>query len=93
MTLQESFAVLAAVLWALLWGPVGRVFGWWAGAGALLLGGFAGLLLGWSFGEWVNRSQSHSNWFRAAAEVSAVVAGWLVFVGLPLWVRSIVGSG
>jgi hypothetical protein len=86
-------AVIAAAVWALLWWPVGRAFGWWAGAGATAAGGLAGLVLGWLLAEWINRLRPHRGWVRTTAESAGLVVGWLAFVGLPLWIRSVVWPG
>src|SRR5690349_7129672 len=49
VTLRGLFAMMAAVVWAIFWWPVGRQFGWWAGAAGFASGGFAGLVIGWLF--------------------------------------------
>jgi hypothetical protein len=87
-------AMLAAVVWALLWQPVGRAFGWWAGAGAFLAGGAAGLLAGWLFVEWLNRLRPHDGrWVRTVAELAGVACRLAGFVALPLWVLARVRVG
>jgi hypothetical protein len=94
VNLQELMASLAAVVWALLWWPVGRAFGWWAGAGAMVAGAFAGLLLGWLFVERLNRLRPHDGrWGRMAVELAGVVGGLAGFVALPLWTLARVRAG
>jgi hypothetical protein len=90
VTLQELRAFIGAALWAMLWWPVGRVFGWWAGAGASVGGGFVGLVLGWLLVEWINRLGPHRGWVRTAAVFAGLLVGFSAFVSLPLWVLSVV---
>ena len=94
VNLQELLASLAAVVWALLWWPVGREFGCWAGAGAGASGGLAGLFLGWVFVEWVNRLRPQVvPWGRTAAEAVGMGCGLVGFVALPLWALVRVRAG
>jgi hypothetical protein len=94
VNLQELLATLAAVVWALLWLPVGRAFGWWVGAGAFVAGGAAGLIAGWLFGEWFNRLRPHDGrWVRTGTELAGVVCGLVGFVALPLWALALVRAG
>jgi hypothetical protein len=90
MTLQELMALFAAALWGLLWWPVGHAFGWWQGLAAAAAGGFAGLMLGFLYMEWLNSSGVPAGRVRLAAEVTAALLGLLAFVALPLWVLSLV---
>ena len=93
MTLQELMAVMAGALWAMLWWPVGREFGGWAGAGASVGGGFAGLILGYLFGEWREHIRPHTGRVRTIAEVAGFLLAGVAFVALPLWVLSRVRAG
>jgi len=90
VTLQELLALLAAAIWALLWWPVGYVFGWWQGLAATGVGGFAGLVLGFLYMEWLNSSGVPAGRLRVAAEVTAALLGLVAFIALPLWVLSLV---
>lgn len=90
MTLQELMAFIAAVLWAMLWWPVGRVFGWWCGVAGCVAGGFLGLVIGFMLGEWREFMRPGVGWIRSIIEVAGFVLAWVVFVGLPIWVLSLV---
>lgn len=92
MTLQELMAFIAGAIWALLWWPVGRVYGWWPGAGAFVVGGFVGLLVGYMVMEWTNRVRPHRNWVRTVAVFAGLLVGMIAYVGIPLWVLSLVRS-
>jgi hypothetical protein len=83
-------AFLAGVLWALLWWPVGRQFGWWAGAGAAVAGGFAGLMLGWILSEWLNFVRPDTGRVRTILEAAGVLFASVAFAALPLWTLSLV---
>jgi ABC-type lipoprotein release transport system permease subunit len=83
-------AFIAAAIWALLWQPVGRVYGWWAGAGAFVAGGFAGLLLGYLLIAWINRLKPHRHWLRTTVVFAGLLVGMIAYVGVPLWVLSMV---
>jgi hypothetical protein len=83
---------IAAVIWALLWWPVGRVYGWWIGAGALVVGGFTGLVVGYFLMEWINRLRQQRDWVRTSAVFAGVLVGMIAFVGVPLAVLSLVRS-
>ena len=93
MTLQELLAVIAGIIWALLWWPVGRLFGAWAGVGAFVAGGLAGLVVGWLLVEWMNHLRPHTGWARTTAELGGILLGWLAFAALPLWVLALVRGG
>lgn len=93
MTLQELMAVIAGALWAMLWWPVGRLFGWWAGAGAAVAGGFAGLMLGWMLSEWLNLIRPDTGRVRKTLQVAGVLLASVAFVALPLWTLSLVHAG
>jgi hypothetical protein len=93
VTLQELMAVMAGALWALLWWPVGRHFGWWTGAGASAAGGFAGLVIGWMLGEWRELMRPHTGRVRTVAEAIAFLLAWAVLLALPLWVLSLIRAG
>jgi hypothetical protein len=84
---------MAGVLCALLWWPVGREFGWWAGAAASVGAGFAGLVIGWMLGEWRERMRPHTGWARTIAEVGGFLLAWVALVVLPLWVLALVRAG
>ena len=90
MTLHELMAFIGGALWAMLWWPVGRVFGWWAGAGAAVGGGFVGLVLAWILVEWISRLGPHRGWVRTTAVFAGLLVGFIAFIGLPLWVLSVV---
>jgi hypothetical protein len=92
VTLQELMSFMAAAIWALLWWPVGRVYGWWTGASAFVIGGLAGLLVGFMLMEWINRLRPHPNWVRTSAVFVGVLIGMIAYVGIPLWVLSLVRS-
>lgn len=86
-------AAIAGTLWALLWWPVGRLFGWWTGTGAAVAGGFAGLMLGWMLYEWLNLVRPDSGRVRKTLEVAGVLIASVAFVALPLWALSLVRAG
>jgi O-antigen/teichoic acid export membrane protein len=92
VTLHELFSLIAAAIWALLWWPVGRSFGWLAGAGAFVIGGFAGLVVGYFLMEWINRLQPHRTWIRTGTAFAVLVIGMIAYVGIPLWVLSLLRS-
>jgi dipeptide/tripeptide permease len=93
MTLQELLAVIAGIVWALLWQPVGRLFGWWAGAGTFVVGGLAGLVIGWLLAEWISRLRPHRNWVRTVASLTSVMLAWLAYAAIPLWVLRLLRAG
>jgi len=93
MNLQELLAVIGAGLWALLWAPCGRVFGVWGTVTAVVLGGFAGLVLGWLFSEWLDRLRPDTRRLRTAVELTAILGACLTFIALPLWVRTLLSQG
>lgn len=89
MTLQELQALIAAVVGASLWWPVGRLFGWWPGLAGLVLGGFVGLIFGWCVTEWISRLRPHTNWVRTTLDISGLVLAGITFVSLPLWLLAL----
>jgi hypothetical protein len=85
-------SLLAAAIWALLWWPVGRVYGWWIGAGVFVVGGFAGLVVGYFLMERINRLRPHLDWVRTTAVFAGLLIGMIAYVGIPLCVLSLVRS-
>jgi hypothetical protein len=85
-------AFVAAVVWALLWWPVGRVYGWWIGAGTFVVGGIVGLVVGYFLMEWINRLRPHRHWVRTLAVFAGFFIGMVAFVGFPLWILLLVRS-
>lgn len=89
MTLQELLAFCGGMSGAAAWSmALGHRFGVWAGVAAFIGGGFVGLLLGWCFGEWLNRPPHTSARRDAVGAVAGLVVslmGFAALVALPLW--------
>jgi outer membrane lipoprotein SlyB len=84
MNLQELIAVLAAVVWGILWGQFAAEYGRGAAVAATLIGGVAGMMVGWGFIENLQRMPSRYALLNAVGSV-------VVFLGLlllPLVVRA-----
>jgi len=89
LNLQELMSMIAAVLWAFLWWPVGRQFGWWPSLGITAAGGLAGVLIGWLMMEWIDQPWRGGTVLRTAQSVAWLIV-WAVFVALPFTVKTFI---